>query len=118
MAAICIWLWRWRRQNRDPVNQVMAGILLSIMVAMLVSSLTQESLSPSFAQVAWLVHFYLVLGLWMSWYRYETLIAWQRATARKPVVPAHAASSAKAIPPGLLGPATRWSTESGGGPCY
>ena len=106
LAAICLWLWRWRRQSREPVAQVTAGVLLSMMIAMVVSSLTQESLSPSFAQVAWLVHFYLILGMWISWYRCETTLAWQRAAACQRTQPGRPAPRTPArTPPRHLGPA-------------
>ena len=53
----------------DKVDRMMPGIFISVMLAITVSCLTQESLSPSPAVVPWLVHFLVIFGIWISYYR-------------------------------------------------
>lgn len=53
----------------DKVDRMMPGIFISVMLAITVSCITQESLAPSAAMVPWLVHFLIILGIWVSYYR-------------------------------------------------
>jgi len=67
------WLLRWRRAAADGPSRVIPSIFLSLVLAIVVSCLTQESLAPSSAMMPFLLHFYLILGIWMSHYRTETV---------------------------------------------
>jgi len=69
LVSIFTWLNSWRRTMMDKVDRMMPGIFISLMLAITVSCLTQESLSPSPAMVPWLVHFFIILGIWVSYYR-------------------------------------------------
>jgi O-antigen ligase len=90
LVAIFAWLLRWRRQTPDPTVKVMTGIMTSVMIAAVVSSLTQETLSPAFAQVPWMMHLLLVMGAWVSWYRAEM---WTLEQRRRAVTPPQGAAA-------------------------
>jgi len=65
------WLLAWRRAGADGPSRVIPSVFLSLVLAIVVSCLTQESLAPSSAMMPFLLHFYLILGIWMSHYRSE-----------------------------------------------
>jgi len=73
LASIFYWLVSWRRMMTDKIDKMMPGIFISLMLAITVSCLTQESLVPSTAVVPWMVHFYIILGIWTSYYRTQML---------------------------------------------
>jgi O-antigen ligase len=105
LVSILWWVLKWRRQTTDPTTRVMCGIFLSMMIAALTSSLTQETLSPSLAMVPWTMHFYLILGLWVSWYRGETWVAHQRAAAQARGTRPFFSGPVPLVPPQPLAPA-------------
>jgi len=89
LAVLLRFLLRWQRQARDRVEKVLPGILIAVLAGILVSGFTQESLAPSASMVPWLLHFYLILGIFVSWYRYErahpvdpTVAYWMNAARR------------------------------------
>jgi len=69
LVSIFAWLRAWRRSAVDPSEKAAPAIFFSLMLAIVVSCLTQESLAPSFAMTPFLLHFYLVLGMFISYYR-------------------------------------------------
>lgn len=71
LAALVRFLLTWQRQALDRVEKVLPGVLIAVLAGILVSGFTQESLAPSASMVPWLLHFYLILGIFVSWYRYE-----------------------------------------------
>ncbi|MFQ5461891.1 MAG: O-antigen ligase family protein [Phycisphaerae bacterium] len=71
ILAMLGWLLGWRRTVGDGPARVIPSIFLSLVLAIVVSCLTQESLAPSSAMMPFLLHFYLILGIWMSHYRAE-----------------------------------------------
>lgn len=77
LAAMFVWLWKWR-QGADNVTRVLTGVFMSVMVAIVVSALTQETMAPAPAMTTEILHFYLLFGIWVSWYRTEM---WQKEYA-------------------------------------
>lgn len=73
VASIFFWLVSWRHIIIDKVDRMMPGIFISLMLAIMASCLTQESLAPSSSMVPWLVHFYIILGIWISYYRTQMM---------------------------------------------
>lgn len=71
VVAVFVWLIRWRSEIQDNVTKVMAGVFMALFVGVLASGLTQESLMPTPSVTNWILHFYLMLGIWVSWYRTE-----------------------------------------------
>ena len=70
-ATVVIWLMGWRRRDRRPEAQALTAAFLAMTTAALSSSFTQESLAPAGTMVPQLLHYYLLLGLWISAYRAE-----------------------------------------------
>lgn len=85
LVSIFVWLRRWRRREHDPMVSTLSGVFASMMIACVVAAITQESLAPAHAMVGWLLHFYLVLGTWVSWYRGEAWNLRQRTAATQTV---------------------------------
>jgi len=73
LIAVFRWLVSWRRTLTEPIDKLMPSIFISFMLAVTASCLTQESLAPSASLIPWLVHFYLILGIWISYYRTQML---------------------------------------------
>lgn len=71
IISIIVWLLAWRRSATDGPSRIAPSVFLSLVFAIVVSCLTQESLAPSFSMMPFLLHFYLIFGIWMSHYRTE-----------------------------------------------
>jgi len=82
LASIFLWLNSWRRAITDRQRRAVPGIFMSLVVAIAVSCLTQESLAPSFSMTPYVLHFYLILGIWISHYRTEMIEACSVPLAR------------------------------------
>lgn len=69
MLSIFRWLVSWKRSVSDSKQRTIAGVMVSLMGGLFVTCLTQESLAPSPTVIPFTTHFYLILGLWVSYYR-------------------------------------------------
>lgn len=87
LVSIFWWLLSWRSQDTDYTTKAVFGVFMSVMIGLCVSALTQETLAPASSMVPSLLHFYLILGIWVSWYRSEMWTRYQlaaRHTTRRP----------------------------------
>ena len=73
LLAIFFWLVSWKRTMTNRVDRMMPGIFISLMFGMSASCLTQSTFAPASAMVPWFVHFFIVLGIWISYYRTQML---------------------------------------------
>ena len=73
LVLIFRWLLSWRRTMTNKTDRTIPGIFISLMLGMSVTCLTQSTFAPSSAVVPWLLHFYLMLGIWVSYYRTQML---------------------------------------------
>jgi len=69
IISIFIWLIKWVHTISGKSSKLIPSIFIALMFAIIASCLTQESLAPSFPMVPWLIHFFIILGLWISNYR-------------------------------------------------
>lgn len=69
LVSIFTWLISWRRTMTDKVDKMIPGIFMSLMLGLAVSCMTSETLSPSAGMVSWQIHFYIIFGVWVSYYR-------------------------------------------------
>lgn len=73
LISIFFWLVSWRRAVSSRVDKTMCGIFISLMLGIAASCITQESLAPSPAMIPLLTHFFILLGIWRSYYRRQML---------------------------------------------
>jgi O-antigen ligase len=73
LVAIFSWLVSWRRVMTDKVDKMMPGIFISLMLGLVASCMFSETLMPAQGMVVWLAHFYMLLGIWISYYRTQML---------------------------------------------
>ena len=73
LMAIFFWLVSWRRVMTDKVDKMMPGIFISLMLGLVASCMFSGTLIPGQGMVVWLAHFYLLLGVWISYYRTQML---------------------------------------------
>lgn len=71
LVSIFTWLISWRRTMVDKVDKMIPGIFMSLMLGLAVSCMTSETLSPSAGMVSWQIHFYIIFGVWVSYYRVQ-----------------------------------------------
>ena len=57
----------------DKINKMISWIFMFLILAIMASCLTQESLAPSASVISWMVHFLLILGIWLSYYIWQML---------------------------------------------
>ncbi len=69
IVSILYWLISWRRTVIDKADKVVPGIFMSLMVALLTVSMTGGVMAPARGGTSWMVLFYLILGIWVSYYR-------------------------------------------------
>ena len=71
IGSVFLWLRSWRRTTPDPGSRTIAGAFTSLMLAIVVTCFTQESLLPIFSMFPFVLHFYIILGIFISYYRTE-----------------------------------------------
>ena len=71
LVAIFAWLIAWRRTAVDRADRALPGIFMALMGGLVVGCLTSETLAPAPAMVALQLHFFTILGMWISYYRFE-----------------------------------------------
>jgi O-antigen ligase len=81
-ASVIAWVMRWRRRDRRRETRILTAAFLALTTAALSSSLTQETLAPGGSMVPLLLHYYLLLGLWISAYRAELAAVPSQGAAR------------------------------------
>ena len=57
----------------DKVGKMMPGIFISLMLGLVASCMFSGTLVPGHGMVVWLAHFYIILGVWISYYRTQML---------------------------------------------
>lgn len=73
LISIFYWLVSWRRTMTDKVDKMIPGIFISLMMGLLASCMTSEVLSPFGAVLPSALHFYILLGIWTSYYRTQMM---------------------------------------------
>lgn len=73
LVSILAWLISWRRTMTERTDRIVAGCFLSAILSIMAGCLTGESLAPAMGMVAWLVPFYIILGIWISYYRAQMM---------------------------------------------
>ena len=69
IVSIFYWLISWRRTMMDKVDKMMPGIFVSLMIGLAAGCMFGTSLTPSLANFNYMIHLYLIFGLWISYYR-------------------------------------------------
>ena len=72
-VSIFYWLRSWQRTVIDRTDKLIPGIFMLLMVAVMAACLTGEILAPTVGVVSWVVIFYLMLGIWISYYRTQMM---------------------------------------------
>lgn len=69
LVSIFLWLFSWRNMMQDRASRILPNIFISIVCALVICSITTDSLVPTPSMIAWLLHFFIILGIWISYYR-------------------------------------------------
>ncbi len=100
LGAIFVWLAGWRQRASDTADRSLAGIVISMMLAMAVSCMTQESLAPAPSMVPLVLHFYVVLGMIVSYFRNvsaQEFTVVEQGTAQPTWMPPHKLAAGAAV---------------------
>jgi O-antigen ligase len=73
IVSIFSWLLRWRRSMTNPLDRMVPGIFFSLMLGLVASCAVSETLVPAAGVVILQVNIYILLGIWISYYRSQML---------------------------------------------